>query len=54
MSSITVQIAGPPVHATRPPAGRARIASRAMEQTTALVFLRFHRRLKRVLEQEAR
>jgi uncharacterized protein YndB with AHSA1/START domain len=34
--------------------GRARIANRAMEQMTALVFRRFHRRLKRVLEQEAR
>jgi uncharacterized protein YndB with AHSA1/START domain len=32
--------------------GRARIANRAMEQMTALVFRRFHRRLKRVLERE--
>ena len=31
--------------------GRARIANRAMEQMTALVFRRFHRRLKRALEQ---
>jgi hypothetical protein len=30
--------------------GRARIANRAMEQMTALVFRRFHRRLKRALE----
>lgn len=33
--------------------GRARIANRAMEQMTALVFRRFHRRLKRALEQDA-
>ena len=33
--------------------GRARIANRAMEQMTALVFRRFHRRLKRALEQGA-
>src|SRR3954453_12355940 len=31
--------------------GRARIANRAMEQITALVFRRFHRRLERALEQ---
>ncbi len=31
--------------------GRASIANRAMEQVTALVFWRFHRRLKRALEQ---
>src|SRR4051794_34123409 len=31
--------------------GRARVANRAMEQMTALVFHRFHRRLKRALEQ---
>src|SRR3954466_9081191 len=30
--------------------GRARVANRAMEQMTALVFHRFHRRLKRALE----
>jgi uncharacterized protein YndB with AHSA1/START domain len=34
--------------------GRARIANPIMEQMTALVFRRFHRRLKRALEQEAR
>jgi uncharacterized protein YndB with AHSA1/START domain len=34
--------------------GRARIANRAMEQMTALVVRRFHRRLKRALEQGAR
>jgi uncharacterized protein YndB with AHSA1/START domain len=34
--------------------GWARIGNRAMEQMTALVFRRFHRRLKRVLEKEAR
>ena len=33
--------------------GRARIANRAMEQMTALGFRRFHRRLKRALEQRA-
>ena len=33
--------------------GRARIANRAMEQMTALAFRRFHRRLKRALEQGA-
>jgi len=33
--------------------GRARIANRAMEQMTALVFRRFHRRLERALEQDA-
>ena len=33
--------------------GRARIANRAMEHMTALVFSRFHRRLKRALEQDA-
>jgi uncharacterized protein YndB with AHSA1/START domain len=33
--------------------GRARIANRALEQITALVFRRFHRRLKRALEQGA-
>jgi len=33
--------------------GRARIANRAMEQMTALVFRRFHRRLKRALEHGA-
>jgi len=33
--------------------GRARIANGAMEQMTALVFRRFHRRLKRALEQGA-
>jgi uncharacterized protein YndB with AHSA1/START domain len=33
--------------------GRARIANRAMEHMTALVFHRFHRRLKRALEQDA-
>ncbi len=31
--------------------GRARIANRPMEQITALVSRRFHRRLKRALEQ---
>src|SRR3954467_4736802 len=30
--------------------GRARIANRAMEQMTALVFRRYHRRLKHALE----
>jgi hypothetical protein len=34
--------------------GGAPIANRAMEQMTALVFRRFHRRLKRVLEQEGK
>jgi hypothetical protein len=34
--------------------GRAGIANRVMEQMTALVFRRFHRRLKRALEQGAR
>jgi len=33
--------------------GRMRIANRAMEQMTALAFRRFHRRLKRALEQGA-
>jgi uncharacterized protein YndB with AHSA1/START domain len=33
--------------------GRARIVNRALEQMTALVFRRFHRRLKRALEQGA-
>src|SRR3954447_16759220 len=33
--------------------GRARIANGAMEQVTALVFRRFHRRLKRALEDGA-
>jgi len=33
--------------------GRARIANRAVEQMTALVFRRFHRRLKRALERGA-
>jgi uncharacterized protein YndB with AHSA1/START domain len=33
-------------------AGRARIANRAMEYMTALAFRRFHRRLKRALEQD--
>jgi uncharacterized protein YndB with AHSA1/START domain len=33
--------------------GRARIANLAMEQMTALAFRRFHRRLKRALEQGA-
>ncbi len=33
--------------------GRARIANPAMEQMTALAFRRFHRRLKRALEQGA-
>ena len=33
--------------------GRARIANRAMEEITALAFRRFHRRLKRTLEQDA-
>src|SRR3954451_3612075 len=33
--------------------GRARIANRAMEYMTASVFRRFHRRLKRALEQDA-
>jgi len=33
--------------------GRMRIANRALEQMTALAFRRFHRRLKRALEQGA-
>src|SRR5512140_1846257 len=33
--------------------GRTRIANRALEQMTALAFRRFHRRLKRALEQGA-
>ena len=33
--------------------GRMRIANRALEQITALAFRRFHRRLKRALEQDA-
>src|SRR3954468_21651458 len=33
--------------------GRARVANGAMEQVTALVFRRFHRRLKRALEDGA-
>jgi len=33
--------------------GRARIANRAMERMTAPAFRRFHRRLKRALEQGA-
>jgi uncharacterized protein YndB with AHSA1/START domain len=33
--------------------GRMRIANRALEQVTALAFRRFHRRLKRALEQGA-
>jgi hypothetical protein len=34
--------------------GRARIANRAMEQMTAVLFRRFHRRLKCALEQGTR
>jgi hypothetical protein len=33
--------------------GRARVADRAVEHMTALAFRRFHRRLKRALEQGA-
>src|SRR5579871_6134074 len=50
-------VEGPPVDGrwefAPTPSGGARIANGALEQMTALAFRRFHRRLKRALEQGA-